>query len=118
MKLSVYKCGLLFAAVSAFFAVGRGQSAGSAPIYEVKFEKGVYINKGTVQPTHPCLATGPTDCGSGNSTSLSLKGLNGMHIRIRLTSETGGAIFSILLPNQNPMKDSSGVTSWNGTLPS
>lgn len=117
MKLNALGFLVFVMALPAFFSSVRGQSAGSPPIYEVKFEKGVYVNKGTVQPTHPCPVNGPTECGNGNSTRLSLRGVKGMHIRMSLTSETGGAIFSILLPDQDPMKNSSGVTSWDGVLP-
>jgi hypothetical protein len=40
-----------------------------------------------------------------------------MRIRLTVTSETGGAVLSILLPNNEAMKDSSSITSWTGTLP-
>jgi hypothetical protein len=109
---------ILFAFLSVLTTVSHAQSAGAPPIYEVKFKNGVYIKTGAVHPVYPCPPNGPTECGNGSSTSLSLKGTKGMRVRIVLTSETGGAIFSILLPNHEVMKDSSSRTSWTGTLPS
>jgi len=100
-----------------FSCIARGQSAGAPPIYEIKFQKGVFIWKGTVHPVYPCPENGPTECSNGSSTSLSLKGTQGMRLRIVVTSETGGAVFSILLPDRSAMKDSSSRTSWTGTLP-
>jgi hypothetical protein len=105
---------LLFAGA----AVGYGQSAtGAPPIYDIKFQKGVFTWKGTVHPVYPCPPNGPTECGNGSSTSLSLKGTKGMRVRFVLTSDTGDAVFSVLLPNREIMKDSTSRTSWIGTLP-
>jgi len=98
-------------------AGGYGQSAGAPPIYEIKFQKGVFAWKGTVHPVYPCPANGPTECGNDSSTGLSLKGTKGMRVRFVLTSDTGDAVFSVTLPNREIMKDSSSRTSWTGTLP-
>jgi len=102
----------------AFGVVSRAQSAGSPLIYEVKFEKGVFIKKSTVAPTSPCPDSGPTDCGNSNYTNLSLKAKKGERIRITLTSDPGGAIFSIATSGRSPLKNGSSVTSWIGTFPS
>lgn len=108
---------LLFALIFTFAAIANAQSSGAPPIYEVKFEKGAFIHKGTVHPVYPCPPNGPTECGNGSSTSLSLRGTKGMRVRIMLVSDTGDAVFSILLPDHSAMKDSSSRTSWTGTLP-
>jgi hypothetical protein len=104
--------------LTATAAICFGQSAGAPPIYEVKFEKGVFIHKGTVHPVYPCAPNGPTECGNGSSTSLSIKAAKGERIRIVLTSDTGDAVFSILTPNREAMKNSSSITSWTGTFSS
>ena len=96
--------------------LGYGQSAGAPPIYEIQFQKGVFVRKGVVHPVYPCTPNGPTECGNGSSTSLSLKGTKGMRVRFVLTSDTGDAVFSVILPNRETMKDSSARTSWTGTL--
>ena len=105
--------------ILAFGVVVSAQSPGSPLVYEVKFEKGVYIKKGTVQPTHPCPPDGPTECGNSNYTNLILKVTKGDRVRINITSETGGAIFSIFTPDdREPLKNGSSATSWTGTFSS
>jgi len=94
-----------------------GQSAGAPPIYPIKFHKGVFVWKGIVHPIYPCPTNGPTECGNGSSTSLSLQGTKGMRLRFVLTSDTGDAVFSVLSPHRDVMKDSTSRTSWTGTLP-
>ena len=107
--------------LSAFVIAGTlfcyGQSAGAPPIYPIKFYRGVFVWKGTVHPVYPCPENGPTECGNGSSTSLSLAGAKGMRVRFVLTSDTGDAVFSVLLPNREMMKASTSRTSWTGTLP-
>ena len=106
-----------FVLIGVFAIASYAQSAGSAPIYEVKFVKGVYVKTGAVQPTHPCPQSGPTDCGSGNSTRLTIKATKGERVRFRLTSESGGAVFSIGSEDGYPLKDAASVTAWTGTFP-
>ncbi|MEP7076207.1 MAG: hypothetical protein ABI878_10380 [Acidobacteriota bacterium] len=117
MKFRLEYLILVIIAVGALGTQGRAQSAGSPPIYEVKFVKGVYVRKGTVQPTHPCPENGPTECGNGNSMRFTLNADKGDRVRITLTSETGGAIFSIATPDDwHPLNDNSTTTTWTGTL--
>ena len=114
---SILKRILIFSFLLTGAAVGYGQSAGAPPIYEIKFQKGIFVRRGIVHPVYPCPPNGPTECGNGSSTSLSLKGTKGMRVRFVLTSDTGDAVFSVTLPNREIMKDSSSKTSWTGTLP-
>jgi len=118
MNLTIRHLLLFTYLVIAFAAVGRAQSAGAPPIYQVKFEKGIYVKKGTVQPTHPCPSDGPTDCGNSNYTNLVLKATKGERVRITLVSETGGAIFSIFTADREPLGNGSSVTSWTGNFSS
>ena len=118
MNFTIRNLMLLTLFLIAFGVVSRAQSAGSPLIYEVKFEKGVYVKKGTVQPTHPCPPDGPTECGNSNYTNLVLKATKGERVRITLVSETGGAIFSISTADWEPLGNGSSVTSWTGTFSS
>jgi hypothetical protein len=101
-----------------FAAVSHAQSAGAPLTYEIKFEKGVFVKKGTVQPAYPCPPDGPTECGNSNYTNLTLKAIKGERLRITLTSDTGGAVFSIHTPDNNPLENASSVKSWSGTFSS
>ena len=114
----IYLQGIIFAAtlIIGFAGTSSAQSAGSPPIYEIKFDKGVFVKRGTVQQYHPCPPNGPTECGNGNSTSLSLTGTKGERLKFVLTSETGGAVFSIIKPDGDALVAS--TTSWTGYLPS
>src|SRR5580765_6792299 len=94
---SILKRILIFSFFLTGAAVGYGQSTGAPPIYEIKFQKGVFMWRGIVHPVYPCPPNGPTECGNGSSTSLSLKGTKGMRVRFILTSDTGDAVFSITL---------------------
>jgi len=118
MNSTIREYTVLALLIMAFGVIGRAQSSGAPPIYEVKFEKGVFIKKSTVAPTSPCPDSGPTDCGNSNYTNLSLKATKGERIRITLTSDPGGAIFSIATSGRSPLKNGSSVTSWIGTFPS
>lgn len=118
MKLAAGKFVFLTILLGGFAVVSQGQSMGSPLIYEVNFEKGVFVKKGSVQPTHPCPPDGPTECGNGNYTNLTLKATRGDRVRITLSSETGGAVFTILGPDRSPLKNGSSVTSWSGTFSS
>jgi len=109
----------LLAVLLALSAVAAGaQSAGSPLIYEVKFQRGRYVKKGSVAVPHPCPKDGPTECGNGNYTNLSIKGKKGDRIRIALSSATGGAVFSVFYSDfQKPLDKASATTAWTGTLP-
>ena len=61
--------------------VGHGQSAGAPPIYEIQFQKGLFVRKGIVHPVYPyCRRTAQPKSGNGGWTSLSLKATKGMPI--------------------------------------
>ena len=95
----------------------KAQTPGSPLILDVKFENGVFVSKGTVQPTHPCPKNGRTECGNENYTNYTIKAAKGDRVRFTLTSETGGAIFSIFTPGHgDALKDAAATTTWTGTF--
>jgi hypothetical protein len=114
----IYLQGIIFIAtlIAGFATTGSAQSAGAPPIYEIKFDKGAFVRRGTVQVYHPCPENGPTECGNGNSTSLSLAGTKGERLKFVLTSESGTAVFSIIKPDGEALVAS--TTGWTGSLPS
>ena len=115
---AAFRSAILVILFPTFAAIGNAQSAGSPIIYEVKFQNGLYVKKGSVFVPRPCPANGPTECGNGNSTSLYVSGKKGDRIRIALKSQTGGAVFSIFFPDHSGVLEKGGaVTGWTGNLP-
>lgn len=118
MNFTLYSIIFLFISMFAASPTStHAQSPGSPAYFELKFEKGVSVNRGMVQPTHPCPKNGRTECGNENYTNYTLKAAKGDRFRFTLTSETGGAIFSIFTPGRGePLKDGGAITTWTGTF--
>lgn len=111
--------GLIFLVIAMFgvSSTAKAQSKGSPLYLEIKFDKGVFVSKGAVQPTHPCPVNGRTECGNENYTNYTLKAAKGEQFRFTLTSETGGAIFSIFTPGHgDALKDAAATTTWTGSF--
>ena len=114
----LYSCVLTVMAILAFGPVSQAQSVGAPRIYKVEFRLGMFKSTGSVQPHRPCSPAAPQGvCGNGNSKGFSLDARAGDRITIKLTSNTGGAVFSIFAPDGEVLDRGSATTNWSARLP-
>lgn len=89
------------------------QSAGTKPIYPIKFKPGekTAVVEGTV--TQP---SGEGDMRNSGSERYTLKVRAGQIVTLAISSDTGEAILSLSTPGYEIVKDAGGVKRWSGKL--
>src|SRR2546425_3235995 len=94
------------------------QSAGTKPIYEIKFTPGhrTAIVEGTVAPPH-----GEGDMTNSGSERNLLRVRAGQSLLVEISSDNDRAVFSLIKPSHNmakyePVSRADGVKRWSGRL--
>jgi hypothetical protein len=105
-------------AILLFANLSFGQTTGAPRIYDVEFVKGVFDSSGAVHTHRRCPPYVPRGvCGNGNSKGYSLEGKKGDLITISVSSNTGGAVFSVFDQKGELLEAGSATTKWTGRLP-
>jgi len=115
LRRSVVRVPVLFALLLLTSLTVWAQSAGTKPIYEIKFKRGqrTTVVEGTVAPPH-----GEGDMHNSGSERYSLRVRAGQYLTMEISSDNHQAMFSLIKPSPDDeiVERAGGVKRWSGRL--